>query len=710
MRAELPLKAFAAALLAVVAVTSADAAANPPSGRGAKLLPATYLKTVGSQITDLNGNPVRIAAVGWAGTDNRPGFPLDGVWKVGYNQILDSIKADGFNAVRIPWIDAGLNTPILGIAPNGNLGVDYTKGRNQDLYNKTMLQTFQVIVAYAGQIGLKIIFDHHSNEGWKSSNWNGLWFDLEPGYINSDGAYANDGTTTEAAFIANWILIARTFAGNSTVIGFDIDNEPNGMGVGFGYANISWGVGNAVNGHRVNDIWAMYQNVGAQIQAVNPDALIICEGPGGYTSAPPAGYGFNASIVAPEGDFTGVVASPGVAAHPISLGVANRVVYSVHEYPMEINGLPDDYGLNLINRMNNSWGFIVKQNIAPVYLGEIGSSMLSIDAQGWSGTLLSYLNGKQGANGGVTFSGAQQPISATWWAVGPSGGNPDGLQSDWGVSYYRPEVQKITDQILFKGPIESSPSGTYEDWGTGSVVDSLGNLWSMVGGQVTVNGIVDATTSNIWKLAYVGGKIWNMDSTFAWQYKTTPTSPWLPTTRTATFPIPISASGSVSLAGGASLVDANKNDWFILNGQVYANGALDNSTANVGELIYSGGRIWQSVAQTGGGNLWRSKALKTDPWTPTGGTTVGPLPTSANKAAVFAAGQPIVDAGGNVWTIINGQIAANGQIDDGWTWNVVELTYFNGQVWQKNSANLWWSAASPSATWQPPGGTSVPPY
>ena len=152
------------------------------------------------------------------------------------------------------------------------------------------------------------------------------------------------------------------------------------------------------------------------------------------------------------------------------------------------------------------------------------------------------------------------------------------------------------------------------------------------------------------------------------------------------------------------------NDWMIFNGQVLANGTPDATTSNVGQLAYVGGKIWRSVRQSNGANLWWSKVLPSDTWLPAGGTAISPLPTSANKAAVFAAGQPIVDASGNVWSIVNGQIAANGQIADGWTWNVVELTYFNGKVWHKNGANLWWSIASPNAQWLPAGGTSKPPY
>ncbi len=436
----------------------------PPAGRGASLLPATYLKTAGSQIVDLDGNPVRIAAVGWAGSDSAGGA-LQGLWRVGYDVVLDSIKADGFNAVRIPWIDAGLYAPVPQSAPSGAPYVDYGRGRNGELRGLNTLQAFERIVAYAGKIGLKIIFDHHSNEGWTAANYNGLWFDLEPGYIATEGSHDASGAprigkTTQAAFFDNWLAIAKTFAGNPTVIGYDLDNEPNGFGDASPHANISWGAGDRVDGLRVNDLKAMYQTLGNLIQAIDPGPLIICEGPQFYRPPPP-GLGFDPAVIAPEGDLTGVLRDP------VVLGVANKVVYSVHEYPNSIAAFapktgetpPElhDYGPGAVARMNKAWGFLVSQNIAPVFVGEMGATMSDAQAQRWAATLVSYLNGEQGALGGPRFSGAEQPVSATWWSAGRNDGVPNGTQSDWGVGFYRPEVQAITDRLLFKPSKPPSP-------------------------------------------------------------------------------------------------------------------------------------------------------------------------------------------------------------------------------------------------------------
>ena len=377
------------------------------SGQGGDLLPSGYLSTQGSQIVDANGNPVRIDSIGWNGTAGPAGSALQGLWAASYESILDSMKADGFNTVRIPWTDVNLNAVPANTQALGT--IDFSL--NPDLQGLTTLQIFQKIVTYAGQIGLKIIFDHHNNEGSGGQQANGLWIDSGPGTDGTDGA-GNTGTVTAAKFQQDWVQLAKTFAGNSTVIGYDLDNEPTSVG------NINWGQGGPT------DIKAMYQTVGNAIQAVDPGALIICEG----------------------GDLTGVVTKP------VVLNTPNKVVYSVHAYPSEIAGDYDDSGPAAIQQYNQVWGYLVSQNIAPVWIGEMGSSMQSSDSQAWASTLLGYMNGNDGAQGGPTFSGNQQPISGSWWVVGPQSDSPDGIQTAWGPGNYRPEQQAITDQMLFKLP------------------------------------------------------------------------------------------------------------------------------------------------------------------------------------------------------------------------------------------------------------------
>ena len=66
--------------------------------------------------------------------------------------------------------------------------------------------------------------------------------------------------------------------------------------------------------------------------------------------------------------------------------------------------------------MNKTWGWLVSENAAPVWIGEMGSSMLVAPSKVWGETLLSYMNGE--APGGPKFEGDTQPISGDWWVWG----------------------------------------------------------------------------------------------------------------------------------------------------------------------------------------------------------------------------------------------------------------------------------------------------
>lgn len=383
----------------------ADRVVLRPAGRGGWLLPTGWLSTQGARIIDNQGQTVRIASIGWYGTDGPPGNALQGLWATSYRAICDSIVAAGFNTVRIPWSDANLDVRPLNTAESGT--IDFVA--NRDLVGLANWGMFERIVAYAGEIGLKVIFDHHTNDGGGGQQPNGLWFDTGPGSDGTDGA-GHRGTVSASRFKANWVRFARRYAGNPTVIGFDLHNEPHGG---------NWGEGGPT------DIRAMYIDVGHAIQIENPDVLVICEGLQNYRGA------------APEGDLRPVVRMP------IRLSQTNKVVYSVHCYPYEIGGVEPDSGPTAINRYEAGWGFLARKNIAPVWIGEFGASNPGPGgrAQAWATTLINYMNG---------FT---PKLSGSWWNIGTevNGADPNGIQSAWGPGHYRPEQLIITDQLLFRG-------------------------------------------------------------------------------------------------------------------------------------------------------------------------------------------------------------------------------------------------------------------
>ena len=375
-----------------------------PAGRGGSLLPAGWLSTDGAAIVDDRGRPVRIASIGWDGSGGPAGYALQGLWAVSYGVVCDSIVAAGFNAVRIPWSDVNLDARPLNQPVAGT--IDYRC--NPDLAGLSTWKIFRKIVVYAGQIGLKVIFDHHTNDGGGGQQPNGLWFDAGPGSNGQDGA-GHHGTIPAAVFKANWLRFAREYANNPTVIGFDLHNEPH---------HVSWGAGGP------SDALAMYTDVGNAICAINPEVLIICEGPQDYRGG------------APEGDLRPVL------ARPVRLRAPRKVVYSIHAYPGEISGAWPDAGAVAVARYESRWGFVARQRIAPLWIGEMGASDPGAggSAHDWAETLLAYMNG------------FDPPLSGSWWTIGApgAGAKPNGLQHAWGVGHYRPEQIAVTDRMLFR--------------------------------------------------------------------------------------------------------------------------------------------------------------------------------------------------------------------------------------------------------------------
>jgi aryl-phospho-beta-D-glucosidase BglC (GH1 family) len=370
------------------------------------LLPSGFLSVKGAQMVSPDGDPVRIASVGVTGMNVVGGrLQLVGPFK-GIEGHVTAMKSMGFNCVRVDWINKTLD----------DLGA---------------MQQLDDFVAACKSAGMKVIFDNHNNEAtpadWENAaqQKNGLWFDTGPG---TDGT-GNRGTISAAKFQEDWVAFAKHWAGDSTVIGFDIRNEP--------CAHTStpavWGGGGP------RDIHAMYEAVGNAILTVNPSALIICEAIINYKTG------------AYEGDLSCV------RLFPVRLINRAKLVYSVHEYPKEIGEYPGpESGPGYIERMNKMWGWLVAENIAPVWIGEMGSSMTSAASREWCTTLLGYMNGTK--PGGPVFTGTQQCVSGDWWAWGClTGQNPNGCVGKDGK--VRPEQAPFIDQMLFRpaGRLGRSP-------------------------------------------------------------------------------------------------------------------------------------------------------------------------------------------------------------------------------------------------------------
>lgn len=373
-------------------MTVQEVAADPAKG----LLPADYLSTSGSQIIDNKGRPVRIAAVGWPGGDDDLFAPI-GLNAVNYKKTISDIKALGFNTIRLPWCDMWVGRHASAVPKRTPKFVAIDALHNPELQGLTALQVTDRIVEQASVVGLKIIFDHHNNDCQSGQQSNGLWFDRK---------------ISLEEFEQDWLDLARRYKDNHTVIGFDLHNEP--------LQTANWGGGG------VNDWHAEVQRLGGKLQEINPGPLIIVEGI--QTTRP--------QLHMPDAGQEGNL--EGVRELPVVLSVPNKIVYSVHEYPPSTyDYITNRNPVTLVQQMNRTWGYLVTERIAPVWIGEMGSSLMGKYAPEvtWADTLLDYMNGKLTAQGGPAFHGDEQGVSGSWWFWGHMDDwTPNGILADWNAA------------------------------------------------------------------------------------------------------------------------------------------------------------------------------------------------------------------------------------------------------------------------------------
>jgi aryl-phospho-beta-D-glucosidase BglC (GH1 family) len=356
-------------------ISISNVSVNEPTNSSAP----DYFHTDGNQIVDVNGNPVKIAAVSWFGFETT-NYVVDGLWARNYQDMMNQIKQLGFNTIRIPYSEDIFNPANT---PNG---INYNL--NPDLQGLSSLQILDKIVDYAGKIGLRIILDEHSAMASDNENEQ-LW------YIPGSTVY------TQQAWINDWVALAQRYAGNPTVIGADLHNEPHGIA--------TWGDGNPATDWRM-----AVEAAGNAILAVNPNWLIIVEGIQTYDGQ---SYWWGGNLM-------------GAGQYPVVLNVPNRVVYSAHDYPASVSDQTwfnaPNYPNNLPSVWTQMWGYLYRDDIAPVWLGEFGSYLQTTSDQQWYQQITSYLADTTGAPPGG------QGISWSWWSWNPNSGDTGGiLQNDW---------------------------------------------------------------------------------------------------------------------------------------------------------------------------------------------------------------------------------------------------------------------------------------
>ncbi len=352
----------------------------------------SYWHTDGNKILDDNNQVVKITGVNWFGLETS-NFAPHGLWSRGYKEMMDRMKSLGYNTIRLPYsnqaFDAGSN-------PNS---IDFNK--NSDLQGLTSIQIIDKIVDYAGKIGLRIILDRHRPD---AGNQSALWY---------------TDKYSETRWIDDWKILAKRYANNPTVIGADLHNEPHDPAC--------WGCDDATKDWRL-----AAEKAGNAILSVNPGWLIFVEGVQSYDGKL---YWWGGNLA-------------GAGTYPVRLSNPKKLVYSAHDYPATVWGQSwfsdPKYPANLPGVWDTYWGYLVKQNKAPVLLGEFGTKLQTQSDEQWLTALASYLG--TGANG----------ISWTFWSWNPNSGDTGGILADDWITVNQ-KKQNILNPLLF---VLSTSGGT----------------------------------------------------------------------------------------------------------------------------------------------------------------------------------------------------------------------------------------------------------
>ncbi|WP_378145965.1 glycoside hydrolase family 5 protein [Cnuibacter sp. UC19_7] len=374
-------------VLLAMQVGGAPAPATAATALAPTVVPAAApvgpLHTSGSTIVAASGQPFVIKAASWFGMETSTCSP-HGLWAITLDEGMAHLASMGFNTVRVPFSNECIE---------GTVTTSIGRELNPSLVNLSPLQLLDAVVAAAGSHGLSVILDRHRPDSQAQS---GLWYtDRFP----------------ESTWIADWQMLAARYAGNPTVIGADLHNEP--------HDDACWACGDPAVDWR-----AAAERGGDAVLAANPDLLIIVEGVARSES----------------GDYTWWGGSLADASDdPVRLDVPHRVVYSPHEYPASVYPQPwfsdPDYPANLPGVWNSSWGYLVEDGIAPVFVGEFGTGYTTASDQQWLSAFVQYLAGT-----GTSFG---------YWSFNPDSGDTGGLVAD---DWRTPEAAKLAALEPLLGP------------------------------------------------------------------------------------------------------------------------------------------------------------------------------------------------------------------------------------------------------------------
>jgi endoglucanase len=353
-----------------------------------------YLRAAHGELVNAACQEVQLTGVNWFGMETSA-FAPHGLDVRNWQTMLDQMVQAGFNTIRFPFSNQFLDDP-----DNQPQGINYRL--NPDLRGLHGLSLLDRLVEGARERGLKVILDRHRPTADGQSD---LWYTDE---------------VPESRWIADWVMLARHYRGNDTVIGADLHNEPRGPA--------TWGTGDPRTDWRL-----AAERAGNAILKVNPDWLIIVQGIEEYQGD---WYWWGGNL-------------EGAAQFPVDLNRPDKLVYSTHDYGPEVYPQSwfwaSDFPRNMDRIWEQHWAYLQQEGQAPVLVGEFGGRSVGSGVEGvWMRELIAFMK--------------EYGFSYTFWAWNPDSWDTGGLlEDDWKTLDQAKLEQLASYQCPLMQPSTSAP-------------------------------------------------------------------------------------------------------------------------------------------------------------------------------------------------------------------------------------------------------------
>lgn len=321
------------------------------------------LHTRGRYIVDAHGRRFRFRGINWYGASDAY-HVVGGLDVQRLDTICGTVSALGFNVVRIPFSNEMLRANT--VTP-GSVNLEI----NPELSISSPLEILDAVVKCLGRHKVAVVLNNHTTYGeWCGGpDRNGLWF--SPG----------SKEYTEERWFQDWAMLAKRYRKCSHVVGFDLRNE-----VRFCPWPLRWPSweGGFISRLFGGCDWAAAAEACAdRIVSENEDALIIVE-----------------RVIWPMRSLSQYSVCPG----PLLPKLQNRLVLAVHHYSWNGPGRYLAFGhlmtskvmrlvktvvrkIGLFSQANygdmsctelfeellQQWGFLLEEDICPVWVSEFGA-------------------------------------------------------------------------------------------------------------------------------------------------------------------------------------------------------------------------------------------------------------------------------------------------------------------------------------------------